>query len=178
MDELRPWGSIPRFADAGAIDGVVVKPLAKNEDGRGWLAEFFREDELDASIAPAMGYVSVTNPGLARGPHEHVHQTDTFAFVGPGAFRLVLWDCRERSPTRWSRMVVEAGDDRPIAVVVPPGVVHAYACISKEAGMVINIPNRLYRGRGKGEPVDEIRHEEDPDSPCWRDFERLMRERR
>ena len=30
---------------------------------------------------------------------------------------------------------------------------------------VLNFPDTLYAGRGKKEPVDEIRHESDPDSP-------------
>jgi dTDP-4-dehydrorhamnose 3,5-epimerase len=30
--------------------------------------------------------------------------------------------------------------------------------------MVINCPNRLYLGDGKSGPVDEIRHEDDPDT--------------
>jgi len=32
-------------------------------------------------------------------------------------------------------------------------------------GWVFNGPNRLYAGQGKREPVDEIRHEHDPNSP-------------
>lgn len=50
-------------------------------------------------------------------------------------------------------------------VVIPPGVVHGYRNISGEDALVINLPNRLYRGEGKAEDVDEIRHEDDPDSP-------------
>jgi len=30
---------------------------------------------------------------------------------------------------------------------------------------VINCPNRLYMGQRKREPVDELRHEDDPDTP-------------
>jgi dTDP-4-dehydrorhamnose 3,5-epimerase len=31
--------------------------------------------------------------------------------------------------------------------------------------MVVNFPNRLFAGWGKKEPVDEVRHEDDPNSP-------------
>jgi dTDP-4-dehydrorhamnose 3,5-epimerase len=31
-------------------------------------------------------------------------------------------------------------------------------------GLVVNLPNRLYMGEGRREPVDEIRHEDDPDT--------------
>jgi len=48
---------------------------------------------------------------------------------------------------------------------VPPGVVHAYKNVSRVAGLVFNCPNRLYAGRHREEPVDEIRHEDRRDSP-------------
>ena len=46
----------------------------------------YREDELPAEQQPAMAYVSETLPGVARGPHEHVDQTDSFAFSGRASF--------------------------------------------------------------------------------------------
>ncbi len=83
----------------GPIDGVTFRPLAPHKDHRGWLIELYREDELPADQHPVMAYVSETLPGVARGPHEHVDQTDYFAFVGPGDFLLYLWDARPASPT-------------------------------------------------------------------------------
>ena len=59
-------------------------------------------------------------------------------------------------------MSLNVGDENPAAVVVPKGVVHGYKNIGDIDGMVINCPNRLYMGTGKKEPVDEIRHEDDP----------------
>jgi len=53
-----------------------------------------------------------------------------------------------------------AGESNRLLVTVPPGVVHAYKNISQVPGLVFNSPNRLYRGTGKTEPVDEIRYEE------------------
>jgi dTDP-4-dehydrorhamnose 3,5-epimerase len=144
------------------IDGVKILPLKKYEDPRGWLAESFRQDELD--FAPVMSYVSWTRQGTTRGPHEHRYQTDYFVFAW-GAFRLTLWDNRPWSPTHGKKMEIEAGGDQPAGTLIPPGVVHAYTCLSKEGGCVVNLPDRLYAGIGKKEPVDEIRHEADPKSP-------------
>jgi len=62
-------------------------------------------------------------------------------------------------------MSFNAGIDEPFAVVVPKGVVHGYKNIGDTDGMVINCPNRLYMGEGKKEPIDEIRHEDDPATP-------------
>jgi dTDP-4-dehydrorhamnose 3,5-epimerase len=149
----------------GVIDGVVFKPLKRYSDSRGWLVELFREDELSDANRPVMAYVSETLPGVARGPHFHHDQADYFAFVGPGEFKLYLWDRRERSPTFNCKHTVVVGAGNMQAVIVPPGVVHAYKNISDRPGWVFNAPNRLYAGRGKKEPVDEIRFEEDPNSP-------------
>lgn len=147
------------------IDGVKILELHQHEDKRGWLMELFRDDELDETDHPVMSYISMTLPGVVRGPHEHVDQTDLFCFAGPSTFRLYLWDAREKSPTKGAKMVVEAGENRPLAVIVPPGVVHAYKNIGPHNGIVYNAPNRHYRGWGRAEPVDEIRHEDRPNSP-------------
>lgn len=145
------------------IKDVLIKELKKNADGRGWLAEIYRNDEMDYS--PAMSYVSVTKPGVVRGPHEHNSQSDLFVFAGPGKFRIFLWDNRKDSPTFGEHLEFEGGENRPIAVLVPPGIVHGYKCISETDGWSINLPNELYAGRGKKELVDEVRWEKDPVSP-------------
>lgn len=150
--------------NSSQIAGVRITPLKKFTDSRGWLTEVFREDELPEGVLPRMAYVSQTEPGVARGPHEHVHQTDVFAFIGPGTFSLHLWDAREGSPTFGAAFVGQFGENAPATVVIPPGVVHAYRCVSDTPGWVLNFPDKLYAGWGKSEPVDEIRHEDEADS--------------
>jgi dTDP-4-dehydrorhamnose 3,5-epimerase len=149
----------------GNIDGVLIRALRSHEDSRGWLVEIFRHDELDSANRPVMAYVSQTLPGIARGPHEHRDQSDCFAFIGPGDFKLYLWDARQDSPTCGNRQTIVVGESNRQLVVIPPGVVHAYRNISHEPGLVFNCPNRLYAGPGRKEPVDEIRYEDEPDTP-------------
>ncbi|MBI2999945.1 MAG: dTDP-4-dehydrorhamnose 3,5-epimerase family protein [Deltaproteobacteria bacterium] len=149
----------------GPILGVEVRPLRRNSDRRGWLIEIFRRDELDPLAQPVMAYVSETLPGMTRGPHEHADQTDYFCLTGPSMFEVTLWDNRPNSPSYWSRQVIVAGEDNPCVVIVPERVVHAYRNIGKKPGWVINCPNRLYAGAGRKGPVDEIRHEGNPNSP-------------
>ncbi len=145
------------------INGVIIKKIEKYEDNRGWLAEIFRRDELAFDMS--MAYVSLTKPGIIRGPHEHVHQSDCFVFLGPGAFRLYLWDRRGDSKTEGESLELEVGEDNPTLVIVPPGVVHGYKCISDIAALSINLPDKLYKGEGKKEEIDEIRWEAKEDSP-------------
>ncbi len=145
------------------IKDVIIKELKKNHDDRGYLTELFRNDELD--YQPMMSYASFTNPGVIRGPHEHVKQSDCFVFFGPGSFSLHLWDRRENSETKDEKMELTVGADNPCLVIVPPGVVHGYKCISSEPALSLNFPDKLYRGVNKQEEVDEIRWELDPNSP-------------
>jgi len=147
----------------GAIQGVVCRPLGCHEDRRGWLIEAYRLDELAEELHPQMAYVSQTLPGVTRGPHEHVDQTDYMAFVGPGNLELYLWDARPGSPTYLNRTKLLVGEASRQVVVIPPGVVHAYKVVGGQPAFVMNFPNRLYAGEGKNSAVDEIRHEERPD---------------
>lgn len=147
------------------INGVICRPLLVYDDARGWLAEIFRRDEVAPDQAPVMAYVSVTKPGVARGPHAHREQTDLFCFAGPGNFRVILWDDRQDSATYRVRQDFLLGESCPAILIVPPGVVHGYLNVSDRPGFVCNFANRLYRGEGRREPVDEIRFENDPDSP-------------
>jgi len=142
------------------MNGVVIRELSQFHDDRGWLVETFRKDEID--YIPVMSYVSMTRPGISRGPHEHVQQSDYFCFFSD--FRLYLWDNRKDSATYQQHLVFDLRG-RPHIAIVPPGVVHAYKNIGQTEGLVINMPDMLYKGEGKTLPVDEVRYENDPSSP-------------
>ena len=149
----------------GEIKGVILNKLTKFMDERGFLMEVFRNDELPEGLIPAMSYVSYTEPGVSRGPHEHVEQTDIFAFTGPGNFKLKLWDNRKDSETYGNYMEMCIGEDNPVNIIVPPGVIHGYKNISKtKRAFVINFPDKLFMGKNKKEKIDEIRHENDEKS--------------
>jgi dTDP-4-dehydrorhamnose 3,5-epimerase len=143
------------------MPGVFLRRLNRHTDSRGWLMETHREDELPEGFRPVMGYISYTHPGVARGPHEHAEQTDGFVFLS-GRFRLHLWE--NRAGLNEQRMNLDVGEENPVFVTVPPGVVHAYENVGDSDAFVLNFPDALYAGRGRQEPVDEIRHEDDAES--------------
>ena len=148
----------------GEIEGVFIKPLVRYLDERGSTIEAIRIDLLDCSLDLVMSYVSFTKSGVKRGPHEHIFQKDIFIFIGPGNFEIKLWDNRRNRKSYGHYTQLLAGEDNPVRIIVPPGVVHAYRNISRKNGMVINYPDKLYRGWGKKEKVDEIRHEDKKDA--------------
>jgi len=147
------------------IDGVIIKRLARHKDERGWLAELFRSDEIPAEFRPEMAYLSLSHPGVVRGPHEHVHQADLFCFLGPSDFKIYLWDNRSGSASHGRKLVFEAGQKNPSLLIIPPGIVHAYKNIGECDGLVFNAPNRLFKGSGRSDAIDEIRYEENSESP-------------
>lgn len=152
------------------IEGVVIKDVVTFTDDRGSLAELWRSDDFSNKFAfdgcpPTMGYISFTKPQVQRGPHEHEHQTDFFVFIGPGNFAVTLWDNRPSSKTFGERNDFIFGEMKPASILIPKGVVHTYKNISLDKdGMVLNFPDRLYKGYRKQNPVDEIRHEDDPNT--------------
>ncbi|MGI9069724.1 MAG: dTDP-4-dehydrorhamnose 3,5-epimerase family protein [Pyrinomonadaceae bacterium] len=95
----------------GEINNVVIRDLRKFEDRRGWLTEIFRQDDLTAELFPVMAYTSSTQPGVQRGPHEHVDQADLCCFIGPSNFKLRLWDNRPESETFNNVLTIAVGED-------------------------------------------------------------------
>jgi dTDP-4-dehydrorhamnose 3,5-epimerase len=79
--------------------------------------------------------------------------------------KLILWDNRKDSKTYGRKETIIVGETNPVVVIVPPGLVHGYVNISDKDAMVLNFPDKLYKGTNKAEAVDEIRYEEDKNSP-------------
>lgn len=155
----------------GVLDGISIVRTMIYEDARGSLAELFREDELAPYLSLLagprefcrMGYVSRSHRGKIRGPHEHVAQTDVFV-IFCSAVTFFLWDARPASKTQGVRQKIPAGPNECTRLIIPPGVVHAYRA-EQDAALVLNFPTALYKGWQRRQPVDEIRHEDDPESP-------------
>jgi len=147
------------------IDGVLIGRDIRYNDRRGWLTELYRSDKLPENFAPAMSYVSMTVPGAVRGPHEHKDQSDCLIFPGMGHFRIFLWDNRPNSRTFEKQLILESSESDTLILIIPPGVVHGYKNIGSGEAIAVNAPDRLYRGQGGKDEVDEIRHENMPDSP-------------
>ena len=142
-----------------------VEALPVFKDARGSLHELFRTDEIPAGFKPLMACSSWSHPGVARGPHQHVAQDDYFTFAGPSEFYVYLWDDRPGAAKAARGWVVHTGEKSPARIHVPRGVVHAYRNIGNVPGLVVTVTSLLFKGEGRREPVDEIRHELDPNSP-------------
>ena len=124
------------------IEGVKTKRLKVIPDERGLLMEILRDDD---EFFQKFGqvYLSVVYPGVVKGWHFHRKQTDHFAFV-KGMAKVVLYDSREKSPTRGEINEFFLGEQNPTLLVIPPLVLHGMKGIGVEPAYLINTPTEHY----------------------------------
>lgn len=157
--EVRGISEIP------GLPGVRVEALPVFQDPRGSLHELYRTDEIPAGFKPVMACSSWTHPGVTRGPHQHVGQDDYFTYAGPSNFTVYLWDDRAGSAREKKGWFILTGEQAPTRIYIPRGIVHAYRNTGKVPGLVVTVTSSLFKGEGRCDDVDEIRHELDPASP-------------
>ena len=151
--------------EISSLPGVRVEALPVFKDDRGSLHELFRMDEIPAGFKPLMACSSWSHPGVTRGPHQHVGQDDYFTFAGPSNFCVYLWDDRPGAAGAAKGWSIHTGEQAPSRIHVPRGVVHAYRNTGTTRGLVVTVTSLLFKGEGRRDPVDEIRHELNPNSP-------------
>ena len=124
------------------IEGVKVRKLRHIPDERGYLMEMLRSDweEYDKF---GQVYITAVYPGVVKGWHYHKIQTDHFICVH-GMAKVVLYDGREGSPTHGEVNEFFMGDQNPMLLKIPPGVMHGFKGISQEMALIVNVPTELY----------------------------------
>lgn len=134
------------------IEGVRAAPSALWPDDRGWFQEVFRFGQgLVRSFAAETTQVSaaVSNPGIIKAFHYHLHQTDCWA-PACGLFQVSLIDLRPDSPTFGAKNTMYIGEQRPWHVLIPPGVAHGYKVVSPSAGVLVYATDRFYNPDDEG----------------------------
>jgi dTDP-4-dehydrorhamnose 3,5-epimerase len=118
------------------IDGVVVTPLRQIVDERGKVMHMLRSD---APHFAGFGevYFSAVHPGAIKGWHVHHRMVLNYA-VPHGQIKFVLYDDRERSPTRGEIQEIFLGSDHYCLVTVPPFVWNGFKGIGTETAIVAN----------------------------------------
>lgn len=140
------------------IEGAALTTLAWRPDARGGILECWRES-WGVHDGCRQVYLSETLPGVVKAFHLHRIQTDHFVCIA-GRVLLVLFDDREGSRTRGRvEEHVLSLDRAPLAVTIPPGVVHGWKAISEAPAIVLNAVTREYDGS------DEIRRPPDQPAP-------------
>jgi dTDP-4-dehydrorhamnose 3,5-epimerase len=109
--------------EANVIDGVLVLPLRRIDDERGWFYELRRDGLLPKPTAQTN--VSFSRRGVIRGLHYHERGQDDLFCCLTGMARVVVLD-RETGET----FSVDIGDENPVAVYVPGHHAHGFEALT------------------------------------------------
>jgi dTDP-4-dehydrorhamnose 3,5-epimerase len=140
--QQRSFGVIKPVVEETKIKGVLTKKLRVIPDERGKLMEILRCDDPFFQKFGQV-YLSVVYPGVVKGWHYHKLQTDNFVVI-KGMAKVVLYDRREDSPTAGKLQEFFIGDQNPLLITIPPGVVHGMKGIGTESAYLINCPTEPY----------------------------------
>ncbi|MHC4941513.1 MAG: polysaccharide biosynthesis C-terminal domain-containing protein [Planctomycetota bacterium] len=124
------------------IDGVMIRDLVVHADEHGFLYEILREDWPEFENF-GQAYLTVTYPGVIKGWHYHDLQSDHFCVI-KGMAKIVLYDDREGSPTRYELMEISMGEFRQKLLVFPPKVLHGVIALNNEPMWLLNFPDVKY----------------------------------
>jgi dTDP-4-dehydrorhamnose 3,5-epimerase len=140
------------------IKDVLMHPLTIHKDESGVLVETMKVNWKEI-YGPdrdfQMQYYSITPPGLARDEDVwHYHpggQEDRFLVI-KGEIITAIADNREDSPTKGLlNLFYMKSDEDPYIVLIPKRTLHGFMVVSKEPGILLNFPTRLY------DPKEEMR---------------------
>jgi dTDP-4-dehydrorhamnose 3,5-epimerase len=106
------------------IDGVRVRALDRQRDGRGELVEVCRHTWVEPEV-PVQWNLVVNRARVVRGVHWHERHTDHIAPVS-GTLFAALVDLRPGSPTELVSEVVELSAGSPALLTIPAGVGHGF----------------------------------------------------
>jgi dTDP-4-dehydrorhamnose 3,5-epimerase len=140
----------------GKIEGVVVHPLVRYPDDRGFFEEVIRV--TDSFFQEGFGQLSHSKmyPGVVKAWHIHKTQIDWW-YVPFGRLRVALHDLRDGSPTRGITQEVYLGEDVPPAVLkIPAGVAHGCRSIGETPSHLFYVTSNTYDPEEEGRiPYDD-----------------------
>lgn len=130
------------------LDGIIIKPIQKFADERGFFVELMREDMEEIHPDVVQANMSVTYPGTVRAWHRHERgQVDCFVCLR-GAIKIGVFD----EETGELDETISTGET--IRVVRVPGHYwHGFKAIGSEPATLVYFVNRLY----DYEKPDEVR---------------------
>ena len=111
------------IVESQTIAGVYVVRLQSHPDDRGRFVETYRRSWIPGAREMVQGNRSDSKPGVLRGIHYHLFQSD-YWYVPSGRSFVALVDLRQSSSTFKAVQTLEIGDANDAGVYIPPGVGH------------------------------------------------------
>jgi len=130
------------------LSGVVIQPLKRFADERGFFTEIMRKDWDIFEDDLVQANMSITYPGIVRAWHKHERmQVDYFVCL-KGAIKICIFD----EETKELNEIVSTGEN--LQVVRVPGIYwHGFKVIGDEPAILVYFVNKLY----DYENPDEVR---------------------
>jgi len=124
------------------IQGVKIKQIKRHFDDRGFFSEIIKFGE-EIFIEVKQTSYSLAYPGVIKAFHWHKKQIDVWFFVS-GTAQVVLHDLRQNSPTCKETNVFYMGEDNPILLSIPAGVVHGYRVLGTKPACLFYHTDQAY----------------------------------
>jgi dTDP-4-dehydrorhamnose 3,5-epimerase len=105
------------------IDGLLILPLRRHEDERGWFCELRRDSLLPKTVTQTN--LTFSRKGVIRGLHYHERGQDDLFTCLSGMVRVVVLDRATDEA-----FTIDIGDENPVAVYVPGYHAHGYEALS------------------------------------------------
>jgi dTDP-4-dehydrorhamnose 3,5-epimerase len=123
------------------LPGIVVKPLKRFVDERGFFTEIMRVDwdDVFGGDKPVQANLSISYPGVVRAWHRHVRGQVDYFVVLRGALKICAYDEDSRELSE----IVSTGDNLQI-VRVPGHYWHGFKVLGNEPAMLVYFVNKLY----------------------------------
>ena len=137
------------------LPGIVIKPLKRFADERGFFTEIMRTDWVDLfQDQVVQANMSYSYPGMIRAWHRHERgQVDHFLAV-KGSLKICAYD----DETRELDEIVSSGEV-PQVVRVPGHYWHGFRVVGDEPALLVYFVNKLY---DYSDPDESRRSWDDP----------------
>jgi len=135
---------------------IIIKPLKRFADERGFFSEIFRKDwkELFENDEILQANFSITYPGIIRAWHRHLRGQIDYFLVIKGAAKICAYD----EETKELDEIVSTGM-APQIVKIPGKYWHGFKALGNEETWIIYFVNKLY---DYDKPDEERRAWNDP----------------
>jgi len=123
------------------LNGIIIKPLKRHNDERGFFTELMRIDwkEILEEDQIAQANFSISYPGIIRAWHRHLRgQTDYFIVI-KGALKICAYDEENQELNE----IISTGEN-PQIVRIPGHYWHGFKVIRNEPAWLIYLTTKLY----------------------------------
>jgi dTDP-4-dehydrorhamnose 3,5-epimerase len=130
-----------------ALAGALLLETKRHSDERGYFAETYQQQQLNAAAGHAIGFVqdneAMSVCGVLRGLH---YQKPPFAQsklvrVVQGAVLDIIVDIRHGSPTFGQHLATKLTADKPQQLFIPRGFAHGYLTLTPQALLQYKVDN-------------------------------------